>query len=109
MRDKKKSSLSVSQRQLVELMQEINFGCLKALVVQNGEPWFEPPPRIVRELKFGGENGPRKEHSIEDFVLKSQVTELFEALSSLGDGMVESLEVKHGLPFKMRVEGEAMI
>jgi len=52
-------------------------------------------------VKFGGENGPRPEATIEDFLLKSQVIEFIDQLSRLGDGIVESLEVRHGLPFRM--------
>jgi len=72
--------------------------------VENGEPVFHPPPRVVREIKFGGENGPRPEFRVEDFILKAQVKELFTQLSDLGDGIVERIEVKHGLPFRMNVE-----
>jgi len=92
-----------SIRQLVRLMQQLNFGHIDGLVVRDGEPVLDPPPEIVREVKFGSENGPRPEASIEDFLLKSRVVEFFDQLSRLGDGAIESLEVKHGLPFRMTV------
>ena len=76
-------------------------------LVESGEPVFDPPPRIVREVKFGGENGPRPELRAGDFALKTQVVELFEHLDRLGDGTLERLEVKHGLPFRMTVEEAA--
>jgi hypothetical protein len=37
-------------------------------------------------------------------VLKTQVAEFFDHLTRLGDGSVETIEVKHGLPFKLVIE-----
>jgi len=59
---------------------------------------------VVREIKFGGENGPRREMTVEDFALKSQAVELFAQLDRLGNGTVLSLEIKHGLPFRMSLK-----
>jgi len=102
-----KASLSSARRRLLNLMQDLNFGRIERLVVLNGEPVFEPAPRVVREVKFGGENGPRPELGAGDFALKAQVVELFERLDRLGDATLECLEVKHGLPFRMHVEEPA--
>ena len=98
-----KSELSAGRRRLVELMQRVNFGRIERLLVRRGEPVFDPPPHVVREIKFGGENGPRPEACREDFLLKGQVRELFAQLDALGDGVVAVIEIKHGLPFKMEV------
>jgi len=98
------ASLSPAGERLVRLMQELNFGQVRNLVVRDGEPVFDPPPRVVREVKFGSENGPRPEAAKGDFALKAQVRELLAQLEALGDGVVECIEVKHGLPFKMTVE-----
>ena len=102
-----KSGLSASRRQLVELMQDINFGRLEELAIRGAEPVLDPPPAIVREIKFGGDNGPRPERRTDDFLLKSEVLELFGALDDLGDGVVNVLEIKHGLPFRMSLREPA--
>ena len=99
------ASLSPAKRRLVELMQELNFGRIEGLGIQGGEPVFQPPPRVVREVKLGADHGPRGELEKEDFALKSQVVELFELLTRLGNGKVERLQVKHGLPFLIHIEG----
>ena len=101
------ASLSPAGERLVRLMQELNFGQVRDLVVRDGDPVFDPPPRVVREVKFGGENGPRPETAKGDFALKAQVREMLAQLEALGDGVVECIEVKHGLPFKMTVEEDA--
>jgi len=102
-----KQSLSGPRRGLLTLMQGLNFGRIEGLVVRSGEPVLDPAPRVVREVKFGAENGPRSELGAKDFTLKSQVVELFEHFDRLGDGTLERLEVKHGLPFRMIVEEQA--
>lgn len=98
-----KSSLSAGRLRLLETMQAINFGRIEQLSVAEGEPAFDPPPRVIREVKFGAENGERPEMSLDDFLLKTEVQELFEALTEIRDGVIERVEVRHGLPFRMIV------
>ena len=102
-----KAALSPARARLVEVMQELNFGCIERLVLHDGEPVLDPPPRVVREVKFCAENGPRPEAGKDDFALKSQVRELFAHMEAMGDGVIACIEVKHGLPFKMTVEEDA--
>ncbi len=85
-------------------MQRLNFGRIEGLAIRGGEPQFQPPPRLVKDIKIGGENGPRPELTIEDFALKNAVIELFDHLSRIGDGTLESIEIKYGVPFKLVVE-----
>ena len=99
-----KASLSAPRRRLLETMQRLNFGRVEDLGIRNGEPMFSPAPRIIQDIKLGGENGPRPELGAADFVLKTQVTEFFDHLTRVGDGSVETIEVKHGLPFKLVIE-----
>lgn len=95
-----RSSISPARRWLLEQCQYLNFGRIESLVVHGGEPVLQPEPRVVREVKFGGENGPRPELQAADFALKSQVVDLFDLLDELQDGEIELLDVKHGLPFR---------
>ena len=101
-----KASLSANQRCLLEQMQRLNFGRIEGLAVCNGEPHLDPPPRIVREVKFMGENGSRRELGIKDFTLRKEVVEFFKELGRLHNGIIERVEVKHGLPFRMTIEDQ---
>ncbi len=101
-----KASLSPQRKRLVEILQGINFGSVQELHVRSGEPIFTPPPRVIREVKFGGENGPRPELSKSDFALKVQVRELFAQMEAMGDGLIVSIEIQRGLPFRMTVAEE---
>lgn len=99
-----KSELTPSQQKLLTEMQRINYGRIEGLPVRRGEPVMDPPPRIIREIKFGAENGPRPEVAKADFALKAQVRELFAQLEALGDGVIPCIEIQRGLPFRMTVE-----
>ena len=90
-------------------MQSLNFGRIDGLVVRGGQPVLDPLPEIIREVKFCSETGPRPELAIDDFLLKAQVVEFFDQLHVLGDGIIESLEIKHGLPFRMTVRDPARL
>lgn len=96
-------SLPPERRRLLRLMQQMNFGRFEALVIRDGQPVFEPAPRQVHEFKFPGDNSPRPELNAENFLLKTQVVELFQQFDRLKNGTVEVLEIKHGLPFRMLV------
>ncbi len=99
-----KSSLTTAQAQLVELLQALNFGRIEALRVRGGQPTFDPPPRVIKKLKFGGENGPRAEVAYGDFRLKQGVIELLELISRIEQGEVRSIEIRFGLPCTVELE-----
>lgn len=84
-------------------MQQLNFGHFKDLVVRDGDPVLDPPPIKIREHKFAGENGPRPELATDDFLLKQQAVELLAFFDELQNGVIDLLEIKHGLPFRMIV------
>ena len=102
-----KESLTPPQKRLIELMQDINFGFITDILVRDGEPEITSETVIMREFKLGGLNGSRPERGREDFVLKQSVVELFEQLTLLCNGNIHKLEIKHGLPFSISIEGHA--
>lgn len=100
-----KSSLTPARRRLVELMQRLNFGRIEGLSVRGGEPVLDPMPAVIREHKFGSENGPHREAGRPDYQLKNQVTDLMALLNAIGDGAIAVLSVKHGVPFHAELPG----
>lgn len=70
------------------------------------QPVFDPPPTMIREHKFAAENGPRPELASTDFLLKRQIAELFAFFDERQNGVIDVLEIKHGLPFRMIVTEE---
>lgn len=98
-----KQQLTPNRARLVEMMQRLNFGRIERLQVVGGEPQFDPPPSVIREVKFGADNRSRAESALRDFTLKAEVCEMFDEIADISDGVVEVLIVKHGLPFSMQV------
>jgi len=98
------ADLSESRRRLLRLMQEIHFGSIEDLEIRGGEPVFDPPPRVIREIKFGGDRSPRLQTTAKDFAAKPQVAELLDSLTRIRDGTIGRLEVQHGIPFRMKLE-----
>ena len=101
----RKHSLSPQRRWFIELMSKANFGRIENLHIRAGEPQQIPPPRIIYEKKMGGDNRPRTEGSAGDFHLKEQVVELFDHFDEIRDGVIDVIEIKHGLPFKLEHVG----
>jgi len=102
--DVTKAELTPCRRRLVERMQRLGFGTIENLTIRDGEPVLAPPPRVIRDAKLGGENGPCPGAKSGDFALKAQVTDLLARLDRIGNGTIRCLEVKHGLPFRMQWE-----
>ncbi len=96
--------ITPAQRRLVELMLELNFGQIEILRIIDGEPCFDPPPRIVREFVFGKDNAGHSCIGKKDFVLKKQVTDLLEQIGKIKNGKIRSLSVQDGLPVRMKLE-----
>lgn len=93
--------LTPGQRRLVEAMRLLAFGRIENLVVQHGEPVFDAATRFRRERKLGGKGGLSHRPIPPSCVLKSEVRELLDELAAIGDGIIDRIEVRHGLPFRL--------
>ena len=103
-----KSDLSPERRSLIERMQALNFGCIRNIEIRGGEPRFTPATTIQRLVRLGGQNQPRPEVALDDFVLKDKIVQLFDTFDQLGEGRILKLTIKAGLPFDMTLEEPAI-
>ena len=101
-------SLPPERQRLLRKMQQINFGRIKGMAIVDAQPVLEPLPEIVLDIKFGGDNGVRPEVNVTDFVLKSQVADMFDYFDRVRNFHIETLEIKNGLPFLMLVPQAAV-
>jgi hypothetical protein len=101
----KKSDLSELERQLVELLQDLDFGRIEELRVRDGKPVLNPAPRVVATLKMKAETLARDDVHLRDFSLKQSVVLLLLLIRQIGDGKILVIEVRHGLPVTVEVEG----
>ena len=103
-RQRTQGSLLNGEARLLQIMRQLEFGRIENLTVRAGEPIFNPPPKISRDIKFGSDSDSNQEPPNDDFLLKIHVNELFDHLERIGDGSVAVIEVKHGLPFRLVFE-----
>jgi len=98
----RKSSLSPQQRWLIEdVLREHPFSQIHQLHVSKSEPLSVPAPILTCNKKLGAE--PHQPVPAEsDFWLKRQVIELLDAIKELGEGVIEKIEVRHGLPWTVK-------
>ena len=98
-----KSNLTPQKQQLIELMQQVHFGRIEQLRVCDGEPVFDPPPRVVRQVVFGKANGAHPLRNQESFALKKTVVQLFEVFERERSLLILELVIDNGLPVRMAV------
>jgi hypothetical protein len=99
----RKSSLTQSQRCLVTVMQRLHYGRILDLVVRDGEAVLHPSPQVVQEVRLGATPRRPNKQPTTDFSLKAPVVDLLRRLKRLGNGTVDVLEIRDGLPFRMHV------
>jgi len=78
-------------------MQRLGYGRIKHLIVIHGEPMSQPPPKICRRRKLKGPRYRPRPSLPEDYLLKEQVTNLFEELDSMANRII-AIDVRDGLP-----------
>jgi hypothetical protein len=101
---KRLSQLSAPRQALVRLLQSVNFGYLEGLEVRGDEPVFNPAPAVFVEVKLDTGNIPRPEMDLTDFELGNEVIRLMEELDELGDGNIERIDVRYGIPRRALIE-----
>ena len=104
--DRCKSTLSTPRQQLLGAMQQLFFGTIENLPIENGEPNLAMSSVIRQEIKLGPEAVPRPNSRGADFALKAQVVDLFSHFGRLRDAVV-TIEVRHGLPHRLIIERPA--
>ena len=98
------SQLSPSRQKLVRMLQTVNYGQIKVLLVRDGEPIYEPPPVVVIDAKLYRDDGPRPELALSDFELRDDVRRLMERLDHTKNGLIQLIEVRAGLPRRALLE-----
>jgi hypothetical protein len=78
-------------------MHHKQFGRFEELRVHNGDPVFDPPPRLIKVKRIGSVEEPTASVS-DDWLLKESIVDLLREFALLGNGTVERLEFRRGLP-----------
>ena len=105
---KNRSDLSAAECQLQSLMGGVWFGRIEGLVVAGGQPIL-PPAQVVRNLKFGAAPAAPVPEESRNFELPKEAVEFFSFLRKLGDGEINRVEVRYGLPVAAELDGSAVL
>ena len=97
------TELSHSECQLLSLMQRLQYGQISGLKLQGGQPDPDSVFDLIHKVKFGDTRAVAKVTSVENYALKQKVVELLEAFRHCEEGVIRTLEVQDGLPFRMEV------
>jgi len=103
-REIKFSTLSPQWQEVVRRMQRLNFGHFRNFRVVDSEPELHEDFESHASFRFPGDNNPRPETYLEDFVLPAEICDFIGTLKSMGMAMVSKVQIRHGLPFQMEVE-----
>ena len=98
------SQLSAPRQALVRLFQSINFGYVEGLEVRGSEPVFSPAPVVFVEVKLDAGNALPPEVDLADFELRTEVIRLMERFDELGNGSIERIDVRYGVPRRALIE-----
>lgn len=98
-----RNPVSPARHRLLALCQKLNFGRIELIPVRDGQPILDPTPATAKEVKFASDNDPREDLRRTEFLQKRQIQDFCHQLDQLQNGVIEFLEVKHGIPFKMIV------
>jgi len=99
------SNLTLAKRRLVQLMTKVDYGRIERFAIREGEPVLDPPPRMVFELSIRETepSSPARKTS-GDFIVKNQVSRLFDLFARIRNARVERLDVRAGLPQRVHLE-----
>ncbi|MBI3681128.1 MAG: hypothetical protein HY235_12120 [Acidobacteria bacterium] len=98
------SDLCAPRQALVRLLQTVNYGQVRGLVVRAGQPVFHPEPTVLMDVRLDSDESARPEIELADFVLRHEVRRLMAQFDQLKEGVVERIEVRAGIPRRVLIE-----
>ena len=107
------SQLSTQRQRLVSQMSQMGFGRIEGLRVHQRQPLVVlaaglsagSPAGAGAAARHGAAAWSAHQFRAADFVLKRSVVELMKVLDTVGDGVVDRIELRFGLPVYVRVDG----
>ena len=97
--------LSPPERKLLSACQQVRFGSLFGLVISDGQPVFDPPPRMRRSLRLN-EKSIFPQPKPTSFALKDKHRLLIQVIREMESGTIDKIEVRDGLPEVICIESE---
>lgn len=96
--------LDVRDQKLFALMQQIDFGRLEHLDLQNGFAVSTAQSRKVSSRKLGKESAPHRNSRIDgNFILTDKHISFLENIKTAGSGHIVVIQIQNGLPVSMEL------
>ena len=96
-------------RSFIRLIQETRFGSIENFRLVDGQPVVDSNSEVRTEYRLSGVESAREVMRTQDYLTKPQVRTMLKRFEHIWDGMVECMDVRDGLPFKMIVKRPARI
>jgi hypothetical protein len=99
------ADLTATQRWLLEVMREHQFGRIESLRIEGGQPVPDQRTRIVRSARLGANDTKPRSVPMTDYELGKPILDLLAELVRLGNGAAERIEFRYGEPCLIEVSG----
>jgi hypothetical protein len=103
------SELSAPRQALIRRCQQLGFGTIRNLEVFDREPMFSPGVEVLFDVKLDSDKTSRPEQNLSDFVVCGEIRRLFKLLDTVGDGTIEHIEVRAGIPRRVLFSAESSL
>ena len=101
--------LSPARQALIRWLQKVNFGDIRTISIQDGDPIFDQHSVAVFDLRLDRDENARPELRLADFDLPAEVRRLISLLDELKDGTIQRLEVRAGIPHRLFFESHSFV
>lgn len=102
------SEVSQRRQQLIRTCQKLNFGVIRSIRLQNGDPVLEAASFLADE-RLDLPEEPRPEIRLDNFELCQEWSRLVALLDKLQNGMIERIEVRAGIPRRVVFESRLTV
>jgi hypothetical protein len=97
------STLSPARQALVRVCQAVNFGQIRDVRLQHGDPILQSA-YVLADERLDRPAEPRPEIGLNDFSLSDEWCRLLNRLDQMCDGKIERIEVRAGIPRRVVFE-----
>ena len=97
----------LTDREFAGMIHETRFGSIRDFRLSDGQPVVDDETKISVEYKLSGLDSPQEVLNGDKLLSKPQVRAMLARFRQVGNGTVECLDVRDGLPFKMVVRQKA--
>ena len=95
--------ITSAQRDFARLVRETRFGSIEHIRLNGGQPVIDANLEVRVVFRLSGVEPPLEVMTDNDYLGRPQVRAMFERFEQVREGIVECLDVRDGLPFKMTV------